>query len=141
MAMGRKIPTPPEIKLKWASVFSPVAGLNYAIPSTLIGDKFTPSCSEVTFRDGAVKKASGTSDFGNTATKPIAGVVMRIFHFKKTDGTTSLMAFSTEQIYKYNTATEVWDLISAVGKDLVARVTVIAKSQKNLVCRVTVEVP
>ena len=127
----------PGNKLEWHAIFSPVQGLDYSLPTTLIGEKTTPECSDTHQRDGVVGKAPGTIEFGSTNTKPVAGSVLLVYHFKLTTGTGYLMCFTTERIYKYNAANDEWDDITAVGKNLVCRTTGLVKSSKSLVCRVT----
>ena len=128
----------PKTKLKWHTVFLPINGLRYDVPSDMIEDTKTSKCEEVVMREGMVSKAPGTTVFGSTDTKPLAGTVMGMFQYFKDDGTDFLVALTTQRAYKYNTTTLTFDDITSGTKNLVVRVTVgVAYGSRNLVCRVT----
>jgi len=61
-------------------------------------------------KDGKWRKRPGFTTFGNGL--PLPDPILQIEQFFKYDGTEYLVAFTTKNVYKYNTATKYWDLIT-----------------------------
>lgn len=95
------------------TVKAPVLGLNYSIPAQLLDVRQTPSCLNVWFRDGVIEKRTGAATYGSGL--PLSGIVKSIAQFFKYDGTSILMALTTNKVYKYDTASSTWvDLVELI---------------------------
>jgi len=94
----------------------PLMGLDSSSPSTALDPRFSPSCKNVFFEQGVVKKRLGYVGFGagdllSTVTEhPIIGLVQH----EDTDGDLHLLAITTREFYRYDSGSDEWVCISDV---------------------------
>ena len=95
----------PKKKVEYHSIYAPIDGLHYSTstPSTMIGEKETPNCSEVVLDKGIVSKQTGTITFGETGDTPLNGSVMHIDQFYDTQGNERLISHTINDVYYYDT--------------------------------------
>ncbi len=109
----QKAPPLPAERRQYQSIFGLAGGLDYSKPTTMLGEQFTPSCSEVLFRRNTVGKAKGTQWFAGTNTVPLhAAAVMHINQYYKLNSVEKLMVHTDEHSYAYNTATNILECIT-----------------------------
>lgn len=80
-----------------------------------IGADATPYCKGVTLKNGEVSSEYGYTGFpvaGLTKTNQLHGSFMKSFQFVEVDGTTHELAFTTSNVYEFNTSTQTWDCIT-----------------------------
>jgi len=85
------------------------------IAPTLLPKEASPYIKGCYLKHGEVVSDFGYVDFpipSATQTNQLNGTVMLIDQFYKEDGTSSLLAFTTTNVYKYNTTTETWDVVT-----------------------------
>lgn len=87
--------------------WSPVLGLDYSAPSTLIDSRATPACNNVRFWRGAVEKAGGGEKHADTGDNPLDSAVMLLGFVNEV-----FFAHTLESVYTYNTSTGEMDDIS-----------------------------
>jgi hypothetical protein len=100
-----------EEYLKRQQIFNINGGVKKNLPSFEIESRFLSDCRNVFSKDGKLCIRPGYRTFGNgfpLASRPL----MNIEQFFKYDGTEYICAFTDKLIYKYNTSTEYWDIIS-----------------------------
>ena len=112
MKINRKQIKIPEMRRQYETIFGLDGGLDYSKPTTAIGNKFTPSCSEVLFRRGTVAKAKGTQPFGGTDVLALDGTVMHIHHFYQANENNRLVLHTTKQVYAYNASSGIFETIT-----------------------------
>jgi len=105
----RKLPKP---RRQYYPIYGLDGGLDYSKPSTMIGETFTPRCSEVVFREKNVRKATGVSYFAGTDTVPLLDDVMHIDQYYKSTGTDKLIAHTETNLYAYNSTTSLFECIT-----------------------------
>jgi len=89
---------------------APIGGLNYS----QAGDEILPvemsNCQNVSVQDGLIQKRHGYKTFGSNL--PLSGPVMGFDQFRKMSGATYLLAMTTKDIYRWNSSTSIWDLLT-----------------------------
>ena len=101
--------------MAYKHIYAPVKGIKTDSPSTFIEKEYSPFIQGVYLKDGVV-----SSDFGHTAyptpgvlmTNYLSGSIMRIDQFYTLGGLSFLLAFTTNNLYEYNTSTTTWDCIT-----------------------------
>ena len=101
--------------LPYTHIFAPTKGIITNIPPSFLPKEASPYMKGVYLKDGVV-----SSDFGHTAyptpgvvmTNFLNGSVMRIDQFYTLGGLSFLLAFTTTNLYHYNTSTTTWDCIT-----------------------------
>jgi len=88
--------------------------LTDALPAK-IEDKYLSNCKNVYIKENRICQRFGYTAFGNNL--PLDSSVVGIFHVFTYTGSSYLLAFTTEKVYKYNTATEDWDDITDTAED------------------------
>lgn len=107
-----KQPSLPKTRRQYKSIFGLDGGLDTSKPSTAIGEKFTPSCSEMLFRNHTIAKAKGTQWFSDTNITPLLGSVMHIDQYYKSSGSDKLIVHTTRHTYAYNTDSALLECIT-----------------------------
>ncbi len=107
--------------MPYVHVHNPTAGIDiskppYYLPSPEgIGERATDYAKGVIIRNGEVRSDIGYVAFptaGTTATNYLHGSIMLTKQFKKFDGSTHVVTFTTTNAYHYNTSTTAWDCIT-----------------------------
>jgi len=96
-------------------VYAPVKGIITNAPPSGIPPEASPYIKGIYLKDGEV-----VSDFGHVAfptsgvlkTNKLHGSVMKIDQFYTLNGNSYLLAFTTTNVYHYNTSTKTWDCIT-----------------------------
>lgn len=96
-------------------VYAPTKGMITNVPSTLLPKEASPNIKGMYLKDGEM-----ISDFGHVAfptpgvlmTNALNGSVLAVEQFFLKIGTSSLLAFTTTNVYKYNTSTTTWDVVT-----------------------------
>ena len=92
---------------------APVAGLNYS----KAGDEVSPlemtACQNVSIQDGLIQKRHGYRLFGTNL--PLSGPIMGFDQYRKMSGATYLLAMTTKDLYRWNSSTTQWDLLTESG--------------------------
>jgi len=94
--------TLPSIKRQYHQVYGVDSGLDYSIPSTLIGETYTPSCSDVTLCDKIISKTLGASVFAGTDISSLSGTFMMAKHYVKNNESEKLVVHTTDSVYYYD---------------------------------------
>lgn len=89
---------------------APIAGLNYADPPDEILPIEMTDCRNVYVQDGFVHKRHGYKTFGGNL--PLSGAIMGFDVYRQLDGTKTLLALTTRDIYKWNASALEWDLLT-----------------------------
>lgn len=89
---------------------APIGGLNLSASADEILPLEMSDCQNVSVRDSLIVKRYGYETFGDNL--PLSGAVMGIDVFKTMAGTDTLLAMTTRDIYKWNTSTSEWDLLT-----------------------------
>jgi len=84
-------------------------GLNYSLPADVISDLEMSGCANVFFEDGLVKKRYGYIQKGINL--PLTGILTGFDQFYLFTGSSSLLALTTKQAYKWRNTPKVWDTI------------------------------
>jgi hypothetical protein len=96
-------------------VVAPTKGYVTNRPSTGLEDRMSPSMRGIILRDGEARSDFGMSQYpvaGDLKTNALNGTVMRIDQLFLLNGNSHLLAFTTTNIYEYNTSTTTWDCIT-----------------------------
>lgn len=99
-----------EEYIKDYPVFDFSGGMNLSEPAVKLQDKFLSDSLNMFFKDGKLCIRPGYPQFGSGL--PLPNAVTGFQQFFKYDGTDYFVCFTTKGIYKYNTGTGCWDLIS-----------------------------
>lgn len=100
---------------KWTHVGAPTKGYLTSVPSTMAPPEHSPSMKGVILVDGSIKSDFGHTDFpvaGDTTSNHLDSSVMKIEQFYTLAGLTFLLAFTTRNVYLYNTTTTTWDCLT-----------------------------
>lgn len=89
---------------------APIGGLNYTADAADILPLEMSGCQNVSIRDGRIIKRHGYKLFGNNL--PLSGAVMGFDQFRKMSGAKYLLLMTTKDIYRWNTSTKFWDVIT-----------------------------
>lgn len=107
--------------MPYVHVHNPTKGIDlskppyHLPPNDGIGERATDYAKGVIIRNGEVRSDIGYVAFptpGTTATNLLNGSVMLTKQFKKLDGSTHIVTFTTTNAYQYNTSTTAWDCIT-----------------------------
>ena len=96
----------------WHHIYAPTKGMVTDRPSTLLDKEASPWIKGMYLKDGVINSDFGHTDYpvpGNTTANHLDGKMMYIDQFYKTNGSSWLLAFTTTNIYSYNTSTTTWD--------------------------------
>jgi len=104
--------TIPKRRRTYYSVVGIDEGLDYSVPSTMITDQSSPSCSDVLFRNKMIKKAFGANVFAQTDTTPLSSQVTALNVYTKNNETEVLVCHTLDDVYKYNTTLDVFECIT-----------------------------
>jgi len=101
-------------RLQAFGIFSPVMGIQEAIPSVTIPEVFTHDNENVVLKYGEIHRAKMRSDQcvddnNDGVVLPDGNPVLRYHYFEKADGTDYLLAFTKDNIYHWDTANDEWD--------------------------------
>ena len=99
-----------EEYVKKHPVFNITGGLDYRLPPLEIGDRFWSDAKNVYVKQKKVVIRGGYETFGTNL--PLNGVVVGFDQFFTYDGTLYLFCYTTTNIYYYNTATSMWELVT-----------------------------
>ena len=102
----------PKIRREHHPIVGIDKGLNYFDPTTLLDERYTPSCEEVLYRNRIISKAYGVEYFASTGTTPIDGTFMAGYIYKKNNETEKFMVHSTTNTYAYNSTSELLECIT-----------------------------
>lgn len=100
------MPKLPTLRRQYSIITSPVGGLRWDVPSTLIDKRETPNCSEVLYTSKIIQKCPGTTYFSITSTTSLSGTVNHIDTYTNSAGTEKLMVHTTKNLYYYDSATD-----------------------------------
>lgn len=90
-------------------VLSPIKGLYYDVPPTVMPKEATPKCSNVRLWNGVVQPAPGYSNHGSYNT--LLGVPQLYTEYVENDEDRHLLGFTTKYVYEYNTSLANWGKI------------------------------
>ena len=93
------------------SIYGVDLGLTLNKPPTQIDERATPKCRNVLFKYGYVSPAPGYTTLGSNL--PLLGSFMEARYWTKQDGVSNaLVVHTTSDVYKYNTTTDEFDLLT-----------------------------
>jgi hypothetical protein len=89
---------------------APTGGLHYPKAGDDIAANEMTDCRNISVQDGLAQKRHGYKLFG--ANLPLSGAIMGFDQYKKMSGATYLLAMTTKDIYRWNSSTLEWDIIT-----------------------------
>ncbi|MHC4345345.1 MAG: hypothetical protein ACYSUP_11745 [Planctomycetota bacterium] len=89
---------------------APIGGLNYPQAGDEVAANEMTDCRNISVQDGLVQKRHGYKLFGGNL--PLSGAIMGFDQYKKMSGATYLLAMTTKDIYRWNSSTGEWDIIT-----------------------------
>ena len=114
-------------RLEAFGVFSPVMGIQEAIPAVTIPEVFTTDNENVVLKYGEIHRCRMRRDSMTNAAPdamPDGNPVLRYHWLEKSDGTDYLYAFTATHAYWRNTGTDAWDVKFTSGGTATAWSTV-----------------
>lgn len=92
-------------------ILAPIGGLNYSLSPDQISSLELSGCQNVSLRDGFIIKRHGYKLFGGNL--PLSGPIMGFDQYRKMSGANYLLLMTTKDLYRWNTSTKNWDIITA----------------------------
>jgi hypothetical protein len=99
----------------WKHVFEPTKGMILDATPTGIPREGATNIQGCYLKDGEVRSEPGYINFpepGNTKTNALLGNVMLLDQYYTFSGLSFLLCFTTKHIYKYNTSSQAWEVVT-----------------------------
>ena len=97
-------------------IFSPVLGMREDVPQITLTQAYTTDNENVIMQHGEIHRSLMRSDQlidanSNEQTTPDGKPVLTYYYYEKVDGTSYLLAFTSESVYMWNTSTLAWNAV------------------------------
>ncbi len=101
--------------LPYTHIFAPTKGIMTNFPPSFLPKDASPFAQGVYMKDGVVSSDFGHTEYptpGALMTNFLNGSIMRIDQFYTLSGLSFLLAFTTTNLYQYNTSNTTWDCVT-----------------------------